>query len=458
VRAAPATLLLSLHAALAATAPPAAPAAGGRDARPLVTAIAPVVEEIRGLRFLKPVAVETADDAAARAHFEGRMRRHWPRSRMRAEEAAYADLGLLPAGTSLEGALLATLEEQAGGYYDPARDTFVVLADMPRTLAPVIVAHELAHALDDQHFDIDGMLAAAGGSGERAGGVAAVVEGSATLVMTLFIAREMAAGRLETRAMQEFQASEAGQARRLKAAPPLLQRLLVGPYVLGMRFLLKGNLAATPRDAVPRGDLDRAFRDPPVSWEQVLHPEKYWDEAASDPPRPVVLPDLAATLGEGWSLRAEGELGELLLALLTEPAGAPPSDPTDFGDTARWTNPAATGWGGDRWQHYRRGDRSVTLLATLWDSERDAREFRAALPRSLRRAAARRGDAVILAAGDSGGRGSALVRTALRALRGGTPVRDRESGLPGGPPTGRLPGGPTTPGSGGQCLPAAATR
>jgi hypothetical protein len=457
----PALLLVSLLVPAAAGPLPVAPAVAGRagappaeedDAGALVTAIAPVVEEIRGLRFRKPVAVERTDDAAARAHFEGRLRLHWPRSRLRAEEGAYADLGLLPAGASLADALLATLEEQAAGYYDPARGTFVVLADMPRSMAPVIVAHELTHALDDQHFDIDGLLAAAGGSGERAGGVAAVVEGSATLVMTLFIVREMAAGRLETRAMQALRDSEAGQARRLKAAPPILQRLLVGPYVLGMRFLLKGNLAATPREAVPRGDVDRAFQDPPVSWEQVLHPEKYWDPGARDLPRPVVLPDLAAALDEGWSLRGEGELGEMILAILTEPAGAPPLDPTDFADTARWTNPAAAGWGGDRWQLYQSGGRSVTLLATLWDSARDAREFRAALPRRLRRASARRGDAVVVAAGDPDGRGPALVRAALRALSGWNATRDLEDG---GPPARQARR--VTPGAGGEVPGAAAT-
>ena len=43
---------------------------------------------------------------------------------------------------------------------------------------------------------------------------------------------------------------------------------------------LKGNLAALPREAAPTRDLERAFRYPPVSWEQVLHPEKYWNEEA----------------------------------------------------------------------------------------------------------------------------------------------------------------------------------
>ncbi len=416
-------LCLAIPCLAPAAAVPATDEAGG-DARPapdaesvraLVTSIAPAVEEIRGLRFKKPVAVEMADDAAARGHFEERMRAEWPESRIEIEQEAYIDLGLLPARTGLKATVLDALEEQAGGYYDPGRHAFFVLGDMPGSFAPFIVAHELTHALDDQYFDIDGMLEKTGGDDGRAGGVAAVVEGSGTLVMTIYIVQEIGSGRLTSDAAREYQESEVGQAKRLKATPQIVQRLLVGPYVLGMNFLLKGNLAALPRVAAPKGDLERAFRDPPVSWEQVLHPEKYWNEEARDLPRPVAIPDLSSTLGEGWALQGEGGLGEMVLAILTDP-GAEALDPTSFQDPQRWTNAGAAGWGGDRWQLYRSGDDTVTVLATLWDSDRDAREFRAALPRSTGRAIRRRRAAVVVVAGEAGGRAPALAREALRAV------------------------------------------
>jgi len=77
---------------------------------------------------------------------------------------------------------------------------------------------------------------------------------------------------------------------------------------------------------------------------------------------------------------------------------------------------AAAGWGGDIWQLYRRGDDTVTVLATLWDTDQDAREFRAALPRPMRRTAPRHHDAVVVVTGDAGNRAGALAREALRAL------------------------------------------
>src|SRR5262245_14183507 len=209
----------------------------------IVAAIQPVVEELRGLRFDHAVSVEKADDAVARGHFEDRMRTYWPERQVHIEQDAYIDLGLLPARADLKGSLLEALKEQAAGYYDPERNAFVVLDDMPGSMASIIVAHELTHALDDQHFGIDAMIEAAGSDSERTGGVAAVVEGSGTLVMTMFTVREMTGGRLTAEGTREIQESEAGQGKVLKATPQVVQRILIGPYMLGMRFLLKGNLA-----------------------------------------------------------------------------------------------------------------------------------------------------------------------------------------------------------------------
>ena len=55
-----------------------------------------------------------------------------------------------------------------------------------------------------------------------------------------------------------------------------------------------------------------------------------------------------------------------------------PADPAGVLGAA-WTNDAATGWGGDRYELWTRGKKSVVLLSTTWDSERDAEEFADAL-------------------------------------------------------------------------------
>ncbi|MFQ5702040.1 MAG: hypothetical protein ACE5HU_09370 [Acidobacteriota bacterium] len=385
----------------------------------LAQSIRPRIEQIRGLKFKRPVPVHIVDDAAARAHFKRRLQKFWPEKQMRLEQKAMIQLGLLPAGVDLEESLLTVLEEQTGGYYDPGTDTFYVLGDMPRSSAPILIAHELTHALDDQYYDIDSLLQRSSDNSDRSGVVGAVVEGSGMLVMSLYIVQEMGAHRLTPEALKDIAESEAGRGEKLKAAPEALRRSLLAPYLLGQTFLLKGNIMGLLGTFHPE-DIDRVFRDPPASTEQLLHPDKYWKQDPPDVPLAIALPDLSATLGEGWSLKGTGDLGELMLGILV---GTPPIDITSASATfpSTWTNAAATGWGGDRWQLYAHGADTVTLLATLWDTPADASEFVAALarPEGSRLHVRSSGSAVVIIAGESPGPIERIASAALRLIAGG---------------------------------------
>ena len=391
------------------------------EAGALAAEVAPIVEEIRGAKFKRQVPVEIVDDRAARAHFKNRLQEHWPEEARRAEETVDAHLGLIEPKTDLEEEVFDVLEEQAGGYYDPDRDTFFVLGDMPRAAAPIIVAHELTHALDDQRYGIDRMLSEAEGDDDRASALEALIEGSGTVVMTVFIHRQIVEGRLDPKVLVSYQESEAGKAERLKASPLFVQRTLIAPYILGMAFLLRGELIRIQTGGITPSDLDRAFSDPPRSTEQILHPEKYWDPARRDLPRVVTLADLSKDLGPGWSRAGEGNFGELTLALLT---GLDPGDPTSP-DRAleRWTNAASSGWGGDRWNLYRNGERAVTVLATSWDTIEDAREFEAGLALPAGTIVKRRGDAVVAIAGDMADKGRKIADRALAGLKVSRPSK-----------------------------------
>ena len=195
-------------------------------------------------------------------------------------------------------------------------------------------------------------------------------------------------------------------------APAALQRALLAPYLLGQMFLIRGDLGKL-LSGPDIADIDRAFRTPPESFEQILHPEKYWDDAHHDSPRPVSLPELAPVLGEGWSVAGAGTLGELDLATLTG-SGAIAPDSLQAMSASSWTNDAAAGWGGDRWTLLSKGERSVTVLATVWDTEEDAAEFAAALAKAT--TLSRRRDAVVLVSGDAGDRADALAKAVLDSL------------------------------------------
>ena len=291
------------------------------------------------------------------------------------------------------------LEEQALGYYDPGTDVFsVVEGALSSSLAPVLVAHELTHALDDQHFDLDAVMDSAEAEDDRSAAAAAVVEGSGTAVMTLFMVREMGAGRLSMAAMQDMQRNEAERAERLKAAPPVIQRGLIASYVLGMSFLLRGD-ARRIMLGIPSADFDQAFKDPPRSTKQILHAEKYWDVARQDAPARLASVDLSNAIGPGWSLRGGGNLGELVLATMAG-TGAPDMDGPDAVSPSHWTNRAAAGTAGDAYQHYANGTRSATILTTRWETEKDAAEFQDGLRSVPRSRSYRAGSAVVVLGGD----------------------------------------------------------
>ena len=410
-----AALLLSISTSPAWAVQPAG-SMTAEEATALAHEVSAKVEQIRGARFTRPVAVRVVDAATARAHFRERLLKFWPPEQVRYDQRVYEQLGLLRPGTDLLKTLLDVLEEQAGAYYDPESDTFFVLKDMPRSTAPILMAHELTHALDDQRFNIDGTLAKLKENDDRATAFTAVVEGTGTVVMSLFMLQEMQAGRLSLEAVTDLQKSEAGQAAKLMAAPPILQRSLIAPYQVGQAFLLHGD--PTQLTSFRPADADRAFKDPPQSTEQIIHSEKYWDPARRDLPRTVNLASLASALGPGWSQVASGTLGELTLAVLT---GLGPVNlaSTTSARPENWTNRAATGWGGDVYQHYVNGARALTVLAAVWDTEEDAAEFVTALTPLPGRSAFRRGDTTVVLAGDAPTGSEALANAVFTALAKG---------------------------------------
>ncbi|MBZ5641104.1 MAG: hypothetical protein LAO51_20385, partial [Acidobacteriia bacterium] len=360
-------------------APPEA-VVDGLDPVALLADVSPQVEEIRGLRFKRPVAATVIDAAAARAYAAKRLRFLATAEDLDAEQSLYELLGLVPSGAEVVTEYLDVFDEQAGGFYDPTSKTFSLLGHMPRGVGPFLASHELTHALEDQYFDLDGRLAAARGNDDAIFALSAVHEGSATLVMASYAARAVAAGRLRSSDLEELQESDAGRGEKLQAMPPVLRRQLLGAYLLGATFLLRGRVGPIATAAYPASDVDLCYRDGPESSEQILHPEKYWVAAKRDRPRRIAVGDAGRRLGEGWRREGTGVLGELTLGCLV---GAPTPSVADAGafpGGGAWTNAAASGWGGDRWEVWAKGGRRVALLATFWDTKRDAEEFASALP------------------------------------------------------------------------------
>jgi hypothetical protein len=322
--------------------------------------------------------VKVVDDAFARGHVTARFKKFLPEAELRATAKAWERLGILPPGTDILKSFLDAMEEQAGGFYDPETKSFFLLDDMPKGMATLLAAHELTHALEDQHYDLDGRIAASKGDDDRMFAIGAVHEGSAMAAMSVYMTRALVAGKLTPEALQEFSKTEAGKAEKLRAMPAALRRQMIGPYLLGLGFVARGNLMSVAQKGYPVADAERLYTSGPVSSEQILHPEKYWDDAKRDLPKPASVGEAGRALGRGWKRTMQGNLGELMLGVMV---GAPTPDTSDVAaqSASSWTNAAASGWGGDRWELWEKEGRAVVLLATAWDSEKDAKEFADAL-------------------------------------------------------------------------------
>jgi len=177
--------------------------------------------------------------------------------------------------------------------------------------------------------------------------------------------------------MAEAQASLPADA--VGEAPPVVWKPLVALYYQGQAFLRRQRRPSPVGSPARISDIDRALTEPPRSTEQVIHPLKYWSADHRDEPR--TLEADASRLPEGALLRYENTLGELQAAMVTTPFDERGGLSLDMGALLglRFTNDAATGWGGDRYVLLERGDARVLRWETRWDSLEDADEFAAAL-------------------------------------------------------------------------------
>ncbi len=270
--------------------------------------------------------------------------------------------GLLPRNFDLYTLLRDLYTEQIAGFYDDETKTMYVIQDEAfRGPQRSTYAHEYTHALQDQTFDFRGGLKMTDETCEQqseyCAAVQSLIEGDASLTEQFWLLN--AASPEDRRQIQEFYQNY--QSPVFDTTPEFLQQDFLFPYRQGLDFVLylyqKGRWDA----------INAAFKHPPLSTEQILHPEKYPDDA----PLEVNVPDLSPVL-TGYDLYDEGEIGEWYLYLILAYA-----EKQAWRLSEKIAAQAAAGWGGDVYQVWRDPQNGETLLLVniRWDSENDAQEF-----------------------------------------------------------------------------------
>ncbi len=332
--------------------------------RVLARGLAPAVESLAALPFRRPPRLGVSSRETLESFLLGHLDEEWPTGRAGAVRDAYARLGLMPDTLDLRGLLRDLYLEQVVGYYDPDADTLFVRSDVDTALVRPVLVHELVHALQDQHLDLDSLTDALSDRNDRATAARSALEGHATYVMVEWMMERQTGGDVDLTRLPDLSSllggadltSLAGMPA-LSGAPEVIRETMVFPYVGGLG-MVHALWRSRPGRPAPLG------RWMPASTEQVLHPGRLLSDPPDEPTeiRPGPTP-------EGWrEVHADG-LGELETRIWLE---------AHLADSAR-ARGAAAGWDGDRYRLLRgpEGGEAITWV-TVWDDAAEADAFRRA--------------------------------------------------------------------------------
>jgi hypothetical protein len=312
---------------------------------------------LRGLRPTGPVDRGLLSADELREYVLDDFLDDYTQEEARDDARVLALLGLLDADYELFDLYLDLYSENIAGFYDDEVEQLFVVQDSrfggPERLT---YAHEYAHALQDQTYDLDEGLGfndeACEEDSERCAALQALLEGDATLLEERWLLTY--ASDADFQQLLDFYDSFSSPT--YDSAPEFLKEDFLFPYITGFdfveHFFLDGGWAA----------VDALYADPPISTEQILHPGSY----PNDVPVALVVPEVLDSLGSGWREMDRDVLGEWFTFLtLREHV---PEEQAQL---------AAEGWGGDYYIAFHNDSvgHGVLVVATAWDTVRDAHGF-----------------------------------------------------------------------------------
>ena len=278
-----------------------------------------------------------------------------------ADQKSLEAFGLIPKGFPLDSFMLDVLTDQVAGLYDPKGKEFYIADWIPIEEQREVMSHELTHALEDQSFAIDAWLKAARPNDDGELARDSVSEGTAVAAMIDYTVRD---SNLSVRTLPDISMlirsgaiANMNSDPLLSKSPTVIRDSLLFPYLAGAGFaqqFLKAHAGWA--------DLKLVFQNPPVSTQQILHPEKYLSAVK---PVAVALPDWKGLVPDDWKLLDANIMGEFgLQEILKQYLGE---------DRASLLSPA---WAGDRYAVFENAKKETPLVFRVaLDNEDDAARF-----------------------------------------------------------------------------------
>jgi hypothetical protein len=322
-------------------------------------AIARELTEISGMTLLHAVPCDFITKGKVNEFLKKRVKDSASPEDIRAQELVLRKFGLVPAGFDLAKTTVDLLTEQAAAYYDYDKRKLFIIESTPSDNQEPVLAHELSHAIADQHFRLAKFIRKGKDSDDGSSARMAVMEGQATWMMSEYLARKMGRSLKDSPdlavAMSSMSEAGDGQYPVLDNSPLYLRMSLVFPYTKGMLF----QNALVQRDG--QEGFAEPFRRAPVSTHQILHPEDYFDSVQPTQPE---LPKVK--LPHGYKALVGGAMGESDHAILIEQFGGK--------EEAAEISPH---WRGSAFEirENKKAGRAVLFYSVEWDNEDAARRY-----------------------------------------------------------------------------------
>ena len=276
--------------------------------------------------------------------------------------------GLIPKGFDLDTFLVDLLTEQIAGLYDPKAHEFYIADWIALEDQRMVMSHELTHALEDQHFQIEDWVRAARPNDDAEMARESVLEGSAMAAMLEYMLKDKG---LKLRDLPDIDPSifvgDLTETPMLKKAPPFIKDSLMFPYFSGLTFSM-----SVLRSGGWRG-FDAVFTKPPANTQEIMHPDLYRGGVVPAPLK-VDLPE--GVPGSGWNKLEENSMGEFGWKEILK----------QFPDADR-ANELAFGWDGDDYATFEQKDtkRLMLFTRTRFNTEEVASRFFRAYSEALKK-------------------------------------------------------------------------
>jgi hypothetical protein len=306
------------------------------------------VEAERGLEFAKRPVVTFQDDTEFETGLSTILDEDITPEDLDLQLAYFRALGLVDRDADMAAIIDQLYSGSVLGYYSTDTKELFVRGGEPTPYARQTLAHELVHALEDEHFGID-REEFEDTEDEQGLGFLGLSEGSAEFIGQRYEASLPDDERRELLAEQAAFGADVD----ISGIPFFLFDNLTAPYAEGPE-LIAAILAEGGQPA-----LDAAFDDPPITSEQFLEPDTYLEAEG-----PVAVQPPTA---DGPEIE-RGAYGALFWRSLFFVEVAPQV-------AAR----AVEGWGGDTGVLYDDGDQKCVRVNLVGDTDRDTDELFAAI-------------------------------------------------------------------------------